>query len=1033
MTFNKIPELNKIKFNNVDSKKFRGQKTKSNSQIVKIKNDNRPFAKVKIMNQEIIGLLDSGANISVLGDGSNMIVEQSGIKVEDDGTLVQTADGKVHSGNGRINLPITFNGITKIIRFLIVPSLRHKVLFGCDFWEAFKIKPVVICDIELVPQAKAESTEHELTEKQRERLAEALRKFPAATEDKIGCQTIFKHHIETKGAEPVVSKTYYYSPEMEAKLNEVIDRWLRLDIIKPVSSAWSNPLVVVGKPDGSVRPCLDARNLNKITIKDKYPMSNSNKILARLKKAKYFCTFDLKDAFLQTLLDDESMEKTSFAVSGRGLFCFKRMPFGLVNSAASQCRLMDRVLGVDLEPRVFHYLDDIIITAETFEQMIELMEIVAERLKKANLTINLKKSQVCAKQISYLGYVISENGLSIATDKITPILNYKTPRNVRDVRRLIGMASWYRRFIPEFSKIIAPISDLISKTKKSIKWSDAADEAFQKLKEALISEPVLMPPDFEKEFTIQCDASDVGIGGILTQKDEENNERVIGYYSKKLTKAEKKFTVTEKECLAVMRSIEHFRPYIELRHFKVITDHHSLIWLHNLKDPTGRLSRWALKLQHHDYTIEHRPGKQMVVPDALSRAFAETPESDKQEMVEAAVVAKVGKSDWYQKLKAEIVAKPENFPDYRIENNIVMRQIGRNTDVTKTNWRIVVPNANRTEVLKECHDNAAHLGYTKTYARVCDRYWWPKMFQDVKQHVKNCIDCGETKAPNYYMVAPMGGPRIPKVPFEIISMDFKGPFIRSTAGFSYLLVITDQLSKFVLLHRVRKADAKTTARIVEDHFLLFGVPRIIIHDNGTVFLSKLFTNVLEKYIVEPQRTPLYHPQANPTERVNRVIGTAISAYVKENHKKWDEKLPEIGFALRTCLHESTNFTPYEIVFGMKMRTTGDEHKQNMPQADEDRLSHLKQIRDQVKENLRKAHTKAKKYYDMRTRTRTFKIGDNVYVRNFKLSDAANQYSKGIARNWRRGIVTKINGNNRYEITGFNNKLIGNFDIKDIKL
>lgn len=986
---------------------------------------------MKILNNEVIGLLDSGANLSVLGKGSDTIIHDSQIQVEEDNRIVQTADGQLHNGNGRIKLPIKFNNQTKLITCLIVPSLKHKILFGCDFWDAFNIKPIVICDVSLIPQAKAESTEHQITEMQQKILEKTLQKFPAATEEHIGCQTLFKHRIDTKDNDPIVSKTYYYSPDVEGKLNAVIDRWIKLDIIEPVSSAWLNSLVVVTKPDGSVRPCLDARKLNNITVKDKYPMPNMNKILARLKEAKFFCTFDLKDAFLQTLLDDESKEKTSFAVSGRGLFCFKRMPFGLVNSAASQCRLMDRVLGYDLEPRVFHYLDDIIITAETFEQMIELMEIVAERLTKANLTINLKKSQVCAKQISYLGYVINGNGLSITPEKITPILNYKTPRTVREVRRLIGMTSWYRRFIPNFSQIIAPISDLITKARKTIKWNDEADKAFQKLKESLVSEPVLVPPDFDKEFTIQCDASDVGIAGVLTQIDSDGNERVVSYYSKKLTKAEKKYTVTEKECLAVLKSVEHFRPYIELRHFKIITDHHSLVWLQNLKDPSGRLSRWALKMQHHDYTIIHRPGKQMVVPDALSRSF--NTESESENIPETAAVQVSDDTNWYAKLIDDVKKNPDKNPDYRLQDDVLFRHIGQNTDITKTNWRIVAPKAQRKKILLDCHDKSAHLGYTKTYARVCDKFWWPKMFKDVKNYVRNCQDCNETKAPNYYMVAPMGKPRIPTVPFEMISMDFKGPFPRSTAGYSYLLVITDQLSKFVTLHRIRKADAKTTVRIVEDHFLLFGTPRVIIHDNGTVFLSKMFVNLLNHYIVKQQRTPLYHPQSNPTERVNRVIGTAISAYVKDNHKKWDEKLPEIGCALRTALHESTNFTPYEIVFGMKMRNTGDEHNQNRQQSDEERLTHLKQIRDQVKANLLKAHGKNKKYYDLRTKQRKFKVGDSVYVRNFKLSNAANQYSAGIARNWRPGIITAVINDNAYEITGTNNKVIGIFDVKDIKV
>jgi transposase InsO family protein len=996
--------------------------------IIVVKDDDRPFVKVQILDKDVIGLLDSGANISLLGKDSGTIIKASGIKVDPFPAMVQTADGKRHETKGVISLPIKYNGETRIIKCIIVPSVKHQILFGWDFWKAFGIVPYVCaCDIDLVPEEKAKNTEHELTCEQRSILQDTLKKFPVATDDKIGCQKIFKHTIDTENNPPVVSTPYYYSKEVEGRLNVVIDRWLKLGIIEPVSSPWLNPLVVVMKSDGTARPCLDARKLNSITKKDKYPMPNINRILARLKKASFFCSFDLKDAFLQTELDETSKEKTSFAVPGRGQFCFKRMPFGLVNSAAGQCKLMDQVLKYDLEPNVFHYLDDIIITADTFEEMIELMSKVAERLANANLTINLKKSQVCAKQIVYLGYVISEEGISVDPTKITPILNFKTPKTVRDVRSLIGMSSWYRRFIPNFSSIIAPISDLISNGKKAIKWTPQAEEAFNNLKSALISEPVLVAPDFDREFTVQTDASDVGIGGVLTQVDAEGHEHVVSYYSKKLTKAERKYTVTERECLAVLRSIAHFRAYIELRHFNVITDHHSLTWLKNLKDPTGRLSRWALQLQHHDYTIKHRPGKQMVVPDALSRAF------DASDDVEAAAIDGVEQLSWYAKMKQNVETKPDEYPDYRIEDGVLMRHIGNNRDITKTDWRTVVPNARKKEILKECHDDAAHLGYTKTYARICDRYWWPKMFNDVRQYVKKCEACGETKSPNYQMVAPMGQARIPSLPFEWISMDFKGPFVRSTSGYCYILVITDQLSKFVLLHKMRKADAKSTVKIVEDHFLLFGVPSCIIHDNGTVFVSKLFTDLLQRYMVNPMKTPLYHPQANPTERVNRVIGTAISAYVEDNHKKWDEKLSQIGSAIRTSLHESTNFTPYEIVFGMKMRTSGDEHKNNVEQSTETRVEHLKQIRNIVQENLRKAHEKSKKYYDLRTRTRQLKVNDSVYVRNFKLSNAANNYSAGIAKNWRPGIITAQTGPNSYEITGMDGKKIGNFDCKDIKV
>lgn len=995
--------------------------------IVRINDDNRPYVKVKVFENDIIGLLDSGANISVMGIGSEVIIKKCKLALEPDTTIVATADGKHHVTAGCVNVPVTYNETVKVVKFHVVPSLRHKMLFGCNFWNIFGLVPA-ICDINLVTEAKSEETEHDLTSEERERLREALKKFPEATDDKLGCQNLFQHTIDTGDHPPVTSKPYYYSAEVEKQLNKVIDRWLKLGIIEPSSSEWINPLVVVPKRDGEPRVCIDARKLNLITKKDKYPMPNINKILSRLKTSKYFCTFDLKEAFLQTKLEESAKEKTSFAVHGRGLFCFKRMPFGLVNSAAAQCRLMNMVLGYDLEPRVFHYLDDIIIAAETFTEMVELMEIVAERLKKAGLTINIKKSQVAAKTISYLGYKIDENGLSPSSDKITPILNYTTPKTVREVRRLVGMCSWYRRFIPNFADLITPITDLISKKNQKVKWNPQAESSFQSLKTALVSAPVLSPPDFDKEFTIQTDASDVGIAGILTQNDDEGNEHVVCYFSKKLTKSERKFTVTERECLAVLRSIEYFRPYVELRHFKVLTDHFSLLWLFNLKDPNGRLSRWALKIQQHDFEIQHRKGKLMVVPDALSRSIAQSSdeESDEDE------VGEVASLDWYEKLKSDVEENPDKFPNFRIQDDCVMKHVGSSTDITRTNWRIVVPPSRRSEILNECHDKQAHLGYTKTYARVCEKYYWPKMFEDVRKYVRTCKDCGETKAPNYNMTTPMGQPRIPTLPFEVVSMDFKGPFLRSKDGFTHLLVITDHFSKYVIIKRMRSGKAKMTCQYVEeDLFHTFGVPRVIICDNGNTFVSKMFTQLLDNYKVKRQLTPYYHPQANPTERVNRVIGTAISAYVKDEHRRWDENVSRIACALRTCHHESTKHTPYEICFGMKMRTSGEDHAENVDIDYDTKIDHLSQVRKAVKKNLTKAYEKSRHYYNLRAKPRELKVNQSVYVRNFKLSSKPNDYSASTARDWKPGVISEKHGN-RYKVKALNGRVIGIFDAKDIK-
>lgn len=298
---------------------------------------------------------------------------------------------------------------------------------------------------------------------------------------------------------------------------------------------------------------------------------------------------------------------------------YKRMAFGLCNSGATLCRLIDDVIGCDLEPNVFVYLDDIIISTETLDEHFKILKILGERISKAGLTISVEKSRFCTKELNYLGYVVTKEGIRPDNKKIEAILNYPQPKNVRDVRRLLGMAGWYRRFIKNFAIITAPLSDLLKKSKTKFNWGNKAENSFKNLKILLTSEPILANPNYDLPFIIQCDASDFGVGAVLVQ-GVGDVEKIVAYMSQKLSAAQRKYQTTERECLAVLMAIDKFRPYIEGTNFTVVTDHASLLWLQNLKDPAGRVGRWALRLQSYDFKLVHRKGKFMVVPDALSRS-----------------------------------------------------------------------------------------------------------------------------------------------------------------------------------------------------------------------------------------------------------------------------------------------------------------------------------------------------------------------------------------------------------------------------
>lgn len=347
-------------------------------------------------------------------------------------------------------------------------------------------------------------------------------------------------------------------------------------------------------------------------------------IINKLREARYITSIDLKSAFHQIPLDVSSPPKNAFAVYGRGLFEYKVMPFGLSNSPKTMVRLMDQIIGPCLEPFVFSYMDDIIIVTPTFSTHLEILRQVYQRLKTANLTINLKKSKFCRPSLSYLGFIVDQHGLRTDPAKVSAIVDYPTPKTTTEIKRLIGLVSYYRRFVKDFSTLSSPITDLLHGRKKGqpITWTPEAEKAFQEIKHRLSSSPILSSPDFSKPFFIQCDASNTGVGAVLYQQDD-GLEHPIAYTSKTLNKCQRKYTTTEKELYSIVVAIETFRKYIEGTHFTVETDHASLIWLHNLSNHCGRLARWAVKLSQFDFNIIHRKGSFNVVADALSRSIPE--------------------------------------------------------------------------------------------------------------------------------------------------------------------------------------------------------------------------------------------------------------------------------------------------------------------------------------------------------------------------------------------------------------------------
>lgn len=348
-----------------------------NLNLVSNTDDNRPYVEVSINGHKVKALLDSGAQSSVVGRGFVEMIQLLGIPTKHANTAVKTADGTLHVIEMLAELPILFNGHEATLQVLVAPNISRDLILGMDFWETFRIRPVICESIERCKVVPV-SDSCDLSVKEAKQLSEVLSKMPFSREGELSKTNLITHTINTGNAVPIKQRQYIVSPYIQKEINLEIDRLLSKGVIFACPpGAWNNPVVAVRKATGKIRLCLDARKLNKVTLKDAYPMQQINRILSRLGGTRVLSSIDFSDAYLQVPLDRESQPKTAFSISGRGYFAYARMPFGLCNSGATLCRLVDSVIGCDLEPKVFVYLDDIIVATESLEEHLEVLEKIA--------------------------------------------------------------------------------------------------------------------------------------------------------------------------------------------------------------------------------------------------------------------------------------------------------------------------------------------------------------------------------------------------------------------------------------------------------------------------------------------------------------------------------------------------------------------------------------------------------------------------------------------------------------------------------
>lgn len=997
--------------------------------------DNRPYLDITIFGKSFRGLLDTGANRSILGSKGWERLNQNNLRINrEDETVCVVANGTRCISIGSVHLPIALQNKLRVLPILIVPSISQDLILGMDFWLTMKIQPNLMNGTWSFSDSVTcrESTNQHLTEllpAQRHALQQLRDKYFKLMGNRLGCTDLVKHEILTS-ASPIKQRHYPVSPIVQQQINSELDKMLAEGIVEPSRSPWSSPVILVRKPDKTYRFVVDYRKVNAVTQKDAYPLPFISSILDKLRNARYLSSLDIKSAYWQIPMADNSKDKTAFTIPGRGLFQFKRMPFGLHNSPATWQRLMDRLFGEEFEPYVFVYLDDIIIITPSFELHLQILTKIFQRLLETGLTVNKEKCQFCRPELKYLGYVVDHSGVHVDPDKVQTILTIPEPKSVSEIRRFVGVASWYRRFIPNFASLTAPLTNLLKKN-QTFKWTSECSDAFNKLKENLISAPILNCPNFTLPFFVQTDASGYGIGAALTQRNGDD-EHVICYASRTLTSQERNFSTTERECLAVIWAIEKFRPYLEGATFTVITDHASLVWLNNLKDPIGRLARWAVRLQQFDFNIVHRKGKDHVLPDLLSRAVNAN--------VNLISLSLPIRDAWYREMTERVRTNPESYIRWKLENDQLYKLT---KDLREEDWKLVIPKEYRESVLRECHDRptAGHLGVYKTIHRVSSLYYWPRMRTDIINYVRKCKVCQVQKVEQRPISGLMGKKPTIVQPWQLISIDFM-EFPRSKLGNAYLLVVVDYFSKYVSLFPLRAATGQKAAELLEKEiFLKYGTPQYVVCDNGKQFVSKEFKRLANEYDIQILYNAKYHPQNNPAERTNRVIKTMIRSYLNKDHKEWDVFLSAIACAINTSRNEVTKFTPYYVNYGREYIGSGkcfgpvtyDNIVPELDRTQSETPDKYRRIFEQIRRRLIDTNKKNKRYYDLRRRPEHFSVGQSVWKRNYTLSNSSTSYAAKLAPKYIGPFIIKNKSSSvTYELADEDGFSHGVWHVKDLK-
>ena len=822
----------------------------------------------------------------------------------------------------------------------------------------------------------------------------------ALDNSELGHTDLVHHHVDTGDHPPVKQPMRRVPFVYREKIAGLMKEMEEAGVIKPSSSPWASPVVLVPKKDGTCRFCIDYR-------KDVYPLPRIDDILDTLGGTKYFSSLDLAAGYWQIGLDAESASKSAFTTH-RGLHEFTRMPFGMCNAPATFQRLMEIVLAGMLWESCFAYIDDLLVCSKTFAEHLEHHKQVFARLRKANLRLKARKCLFLREEILYLGYVVTKQGIKPDPLKTDKIRNYPAPVSVTQVRQFLGLASYYRRFVQGFSGIASPLH-LLLKRDAVFQWTTECQNAFNQLKDSLVNAPVLAYPQFQSShpFILETDASAKGLGAVLAQQQEDGQVHPIAFTSRSLTASERNYGITELETLGLVWAAKMYRPYILGHSCVAFTDHAACMSLLNVAHPSSKLARWAMAIQELDMNIRHRSGKSNRVADALSRnpvpvadilqveAKGEsTPSSAECESDIGRLQRRDGELsvilDYLEKdiLPTDVRQARKlavESPNFEVIDGVLCYE----NPATPGLWRIAVPKSLRPTLLKESHAGkfVGHFAEKKLYATLRTKYWWKGMRAEVRKYCRSCLMCASRKGPGRAQ-HPQLQPIAVGGPFHMVGVDVL-QLPPSFQGNQYAVVFMDYFTKWPEVFATSDQTAETVARLLVEHVIArHGAPELLLSDRGPNFLSALVQEVCKLVGTTKLNTSGYHPQCDGlVEKFNGTLINMLSKCVGKYGRDWDCHLPYLLFAYRVAVQESTQASPFFLLYGREPRTPTESaldqprtvYQVDFPDYCTELVANLSDAWSLAHQNIERAQGKQKVQYDKRARESKLKVGDRVMV------------------------------------------------------